>query len=445
MNRRTLLQMFGAGIAGTLVPRRGLATAPPSGDFFILVHAAGGWDVTLWSDPRNERRGLVEPASSANTDHARIKHWKPRRLDGDVVTFEPLVPPDTSLRLGPAIGELYDLRDRLTIVNGIAMNTVSHEDGTTFSVTGRHRAGGTVPASSIDVLLAHELGTGQIIPNVSVRYPSWFIGDHLDRRVIPLRVAGAEALVKPLERSDQFLSDADRAAMTSLLLEEARDLGAASPYPQAFAQLASQHTALPHLLSGDFKRAFGVKELQAKYPMFDYRSRSHGMGALSGAFAVEALGRDLVRCVAFGLGGLDTHTANYRQHATTLQDLFGVIATLVKQLDATPHPTRTSARLADHTHVLVLSEFCRTPQINLAGGRDHYPNNSALVISPKFRGGRTFGKTDDEQLLPASTRTFGDGARPIAPPDLLATFLAAFGIDPRRYIRDGEVVTEMLA
>jgi hypothetical protein len=93
----------------------------------------------------------------------------------------------------------------------------------------------------------------------------------------------------------------------------------------------------------------------------------------------------------------------------------------------------------------VFSDFCRTPQINLSGGRDHYPNNSALVISPRFKSGRSFGKTDHDQLLPAdSGLKFEGGSRPIAPPDLLATFLHAFGIEPRTYLRDGEVVAEML-
>jgi len=51
---------------------------------------------------------------------------------------------------------------------------------------------------------------------------------------------------------------------------------------------------------------------------------------------------------------------------------------------------------------------------------------------------------DIEQLLPADAKKFSDGARPIAPPDLLATFLHAFGIEPRTYLRDGEVVAELL-
>jgi hypothetical protein len=77
-------------------------------------------------------------------------------------------------------------------------------------------------------------------------------------------------------------------------------------------------------------------------------------------------------------------------------------------------------------------------------GRDHYPNNSALVISPKFRPNFVFGRTDVEQLLPAPVKRFTDGERAIAPPDLLATFVSAFAIDPRKYMRDGEVVPELL-
>lgn len=443
MNRRTMLKLLGGGAASIALRPQLFAAGVKTDQFFIIIHAAGGWDVTLWADPRNERKGLIEPASSANTENGHIKHWQPKKLDGGVMTFEPLAPGNTSLRLGPAIGDLYDLRDRLTIVNGLAMNTVSHDDGTTFSVTGRHRQGGTIPASSVDVMLANEFGTMQMIPDVVLKFPASYVGDQLDRRVIPMRVPAVESLVKTLDRTDQYFSDDDRADITSVLTDEARRLAERARYPQAYEQLASQHQSLPALLGNDFKQAFATRALQAKYPGFNYQSRSQGTNALSAAFAVEALQRNLVRCVGFGLGGLDTHHANYRGHALTLQDMFDVVAQLVKLLDVTPHPVKTSAKLSEHTHILVLSEFCRTPQINLSGGRDHYPNNSALVISPRFKGGREFGKTDGEQLLPAISVKLSE-ARPIAPPDLLATFLGAFGIDSRRYIRDGEVVKEML-
>ncbi len=447
MKRRTFLQLLGAGSA-TLAMRRPLfaaTTQAPADEFFVFIHASGGWDVTLWADPRNERKGLVEPASTDNTDPAPLSHWKPTKLDGDTDTFEILTPANSGLRFGPGIGDLIDLHDRFTVINGLAMNTVSHPDGTSFSCTGRHLAGGRSPAASIDVALTNELGTMQLLPDVSINFPSAYIGEHLDRRAIPLRVANAGVMAKSLARSDAYLRDDDRAAITALLSEEAHALAGHSVYPETFERLASQEQALPRLLGDQLKTVFTQKALQDAYPAFDYKAKNTGNGALGAAFAVEAMKRNLVRCMGFSLGGLDTHNQNYKQHAHTQQEIFGTIASLVKLLDATPHPNKRGAKLSEHTHILVFSDFCRTPQINLSGGRDHYPNNSALVISPRFVANKAFGKTDHEQVLPADAGlNFSDGPRPISPPDLLATFLAAFAIEPRKYLRDGEVVKAML-
>ena len=425
MKRRTAIQLLAAF---PLLPRMLRAAPRQRDDFFIFVHASGGWDVTLWADPRNERKGLVEPASTDNTDIGPLTHWKSVKLDSDTDTFEILDP--GGMRLGPGIGDLYDLRDRLTVINGLAMNTVSHPDGTAYSATGRHLAGGRPPAASVDVAIANELGVEQLLPDISVNFPSSFIGERLDRRAIPLRVASAATIAKSLARSEQYLADDDRAAISSLLVDESKDLAARSTFPETYARIEAQEDALPRLLSNELKAAFTQKALQDAYPQFDYKARFIGAGVLGAAFAVEAMKRDLVRCIGLSLGGLDTHNQNYKQHAHTQQELFGTLATLVKTLD--------KLKMSERTHILVVSDFCRTPQINLSGGRDHYPNNSALVISPRFKSGRVFGKTDHEQLLPA-------GDKPLTPPDVLATFLHAFGIEPRRYLRDGDVIPEMLA
>jgi hypothetical protein len=448
-NRRTMLKLIGSSAAAAAALRRPLwaaAAAPASSDdFFIFVHAGGGWDVTLWADPRNEKKGIVDPASTENTDIAPLLHWKSAKLEGDVESFEILTPNNVAMRLGPGIGEMFDLRDRMTVINGLAMNTVSHPDGTAFSATGRHLAGGRPPASSVDVAVANELGTTQELPDVSINFPSSYIGEKLDRRAIPLRVASAATIAKSLARSDAYFSDDDRGQIIAVLGDEAKEIATRSSFPETYARLAAQDDALPHLLGNELKTAFTQQSLQAAYPQFDYKPRFIGGGVLAAAFAIEAMKRNLVRCVSFALGGFDTHGQNYKNQAHTQQELFGTLAQLVKTLDKTPHPTRKNLKLSERTHIMVVSDFCRTPQINMTGGRDHYPNNSALVISPKFRGGKTFGKSDFEQVLPADSGIkFADGPRPIAPPDLLATFLAAFGIEPGRYLRDGEVVKEML-
>jgi hypothetical protein len=444
MQRRTMLKLFAGGAAAVALggPRWAVAAAP-SDEFFIFIHAAGGWDVTLWADPRTERVGLIEPPSTLNTDVGGMTRWRSRRLEGDVATFD-VLDPGSALPLGPAIGDLYDLRDRLTVINGVAMNTVSHLDGTTYSATGRHLSGGKPVESSIDVLVASELGASQLMPAVSVRFPSAFVGPLPDRRAIPLRVGDVDAITRAFARSDKYLGTDDRDAISALLTTEAEEAATHLGDRDTLTQLAGQQRALPRLLSGEFTDAFAPRQLQAAYPAFDYRSRTYGTSAIAAAFALEAIRRNVLRCVSFGLGGLDTHARNYRQHGQTLHDLFGIVATLVKQLDVLPHPTKPGAMLGAHTHILVVSDFCRTPQINLGGGRDHYPNNSALVVSPRFRAGRTFGATDLEQLLPRDAPGFLGGPRPPTPADVLATFLGAFQIDPRRYMRDGEIISALL-
>jgi hypothetical protein len=252
-------------------------------------------------------------------------------------------------------------------------------------------------------------------------------------------------ITKTLARTQIYDSNAERDRVTVMLSEEARDLAKRSTYPDVLEGMALQYEGLRRMLGTDFEELFNPNKLKAAHPQLKYTSRFAGAPALNAAFAIESMKRNLVRCVSFAVPGFDTHTSNYRTHALLLQDTFDLVASLLKTLDAMPHPTKTGAKLADHTHVMVVSEFCRTPQINLANGRDHYPNNSALVISPRFKKNFSFGRSDPEQLLPLAAKKFIDGDRAIAPPDVLATFLSAFGVEPRKYMRDGEVVKELLA
>jgi uncharacterized protein (DUF1501 family) len=412
-------------------------------EFFVLIHASGGWDVTLWADPRNSRAGLVEPASTANTDTGGLRLWEDQPLDGDVHSFALVEPPGSRIVFGPGIGALAEHADRLCVVNGLAMNTVSHPDGIAYSVTGRHLSGARVSQPSLNTLLANEFGLGQTFPSVALQFPSYYAGEHLDPRAAPLSVDRVGSIARVLSRNARYLGADDAAGITALLSRETATLASRSAYGDVIQGMGLQVAGVARMLGDNMQDLFDEKKLRAAHPELDRKGRGQG-AAVNAAFAVEAMRRNVVRCVSFAMGGLDTHAANYRQQALLQQDLFDLVAAMVRTLEKTPHPTRPGDKLIEHTHILVQSEFCRTPQLNLAGGRDHYPNNSALVISPRFRGNTVVGKTDPEQLLPLATRRFSDGERPISPPDLLATFLSAFGVPPRRYLREGEVVPEML-
>jgi hypothetical protein len=270
------------------------------------------------------------------------------------------------------------------------------------------------------------------------------VGENLDRRVVPLAIDDVGAIGHTLSRQQTYDSDSERDLVTAMLSEEAGDLAKRSAYPDTVRGMALQLEALRRMLGSNMQQVFSSNGLRAAHPEFNYKTRFATNAATNSAFAVEAMKRNLVRCVSFAIGGFDTHGNNYRTQAQLQQETFDLIATLMRALDSTAHPTRAGAKLSEHTHILVVSEFCRTPQINLQAGRDHYPNNSALVISSRFRPNFAFGKTDPDQVLPLPAKRFINGERAIAPPDLLATFLGAFSVDPRKYMRDGEIVHELL-
>jgi Protein of unknown function (DUF1501) len=449
-SRRALLKLLGGAAATAALPfwpiESALAAEPASeAEFFIFIHASGGWDVTLWADPRNEKRGIIDPATTDNTDTSHLHKWVDAPHDDDVKSFALVRPQGSNITFGPGIGDLAEMFDRLCIINGLSMNTVSHPDGTAFSATGRHLSGGRVPGASVDTVLASELGPGQTFPLVSVQFPSSYLGDELDRRAVPLRVGQIGSISKSLTRAGQYDTEGDRDAVTALLAKEASQIAASSSYTDVLQGMSVQYDGLRKMLGGKLQDVFAANRLKQDHPELDYKARFAGGGAVNAAFAIEALKRNVVRCVSFAMGGFDTHSSNYRFQAEVQQEFFEMLGVMVKQLDKTPHPTRAGKKLSDHTHILVVSDFCRTPQINMAGGRDHYPNNSALVISPRFKSNFVFGKSDPDQLLPVRAKKFVDGERAIAPPDLIATLVSAFGISPRKHFRDGEVVPELLA
>jgi uncharacterized protein (DUF1501 family) len=449
-SRRTFLKVLGAaGMASLATTPLMRAFANPkasSDEFFIFIHALGGWDVTLWSDPRWQKSGLVNPASTLNSDVSAIRQWvnDSAALDDGSYSFQPIRPAGTPFVFGPTVGNLVDHASRLTVINGLATNTVSHFDGQIYAVTGRHLNGGRPNQPSIDVMAGNEFGTEQLLPVVSVQYPSYLIGS-LDARATPLRISNIGTVAKSLSRPNLYETQAERDNVGVVLTEEAKDLADISNDPSAMQSMALQYEALRNIIAKGLQDDFSATTLMAKHPEFGYaKLRFQAQAATNAAFAIEAFRQNIARCVSFIFNGFDTHFANYRNQALTQQEMFDTLATMVDQLDQIPHPTLPGAKLSDHTHILVTSDFCRTPQINIARGRDHYPNGSALVISPKFKGGTLYGKTDADQLLPANAGTFINGDRPVTPPDLLATFISAFGVDSQKYLREGEVIKSLL-
>ena len=78
--------------------------------------------------------------------------------------------------------------------------------------------------------------------------------------------------------------------------------------------------------------------------------------------------------------------------------------------------------LLDNTLVANLAEFGRTPKINPAGGRDHWPQCwTTYFAGGGVKGGRVVGKSDEIGAYPVE--------RPVKPSEVVATIYHSLGLD----------------
>jgi len=123
-----------------------------------------------------------------------------------------------------------------------------------------------------------------------------------------------------------------------------------------------------------------------------------------------------VRAVTVTKGGWDHHANIFSQlDEGMLAEVDQVLTALLADLQ--------DRGLLEKTLVLLTGEFGRTPKVNYAVGRDHWPDVFSVVVAGGgIRGGAIYGASDAQAGYPA--------ASPCTPQDLLATFYHQLGIDP---------------
>jgi uncharacterized protein (DUF1501 family) len=81
----------------------------------------------------------------------------------------------------------------------------------------------------------------------------------------------------------------------------------------------------------------------------------------------------------------------------------------------------------ESTLVVAAGEFGRTPRINAAGGRDHWPGVwSVALAGGGVQGGQVVGASDEHAAAPAD--------RPVTPQNLLATIYHSLGIESTQHL-----------
>ena len=113
----------------------------------------------------------------------------------------------------------------------------------------------------------------------------------------------------------------------------------------------------------------------------------------------------------------DTHQDNFRSVERLSAVLDPAWATLIEDLK--------QRGLLETTLIVWMGEFGRTPKINQAQGRDHYPNAwSTVLAGGGIKGGQAVGKTSKDGTTVEE--------RPTSVQDFLATVCLALGIDPMK-------------
>lgn len=189
-----------------------------------------------------------------------------------------------------------------------------------------------------------------------------------------------------------------------------------------FRELASDM-----LLSSAVRNAYNLDAEDVK-TRDTYGMHIGGQSMLLARRLVEA-GVPIVQvcCAAGDLNGgkgdmWDTHGDNFRRLKDRLLPVFDrAMSALILDLE--------QRGMLDETLVVMLTDFGRTPKINGAAGRDHYPNvYSVAMAGGGIRGGQVYGSSDTLGAFPRTS--------PCSPADLHATIFQSLGISPRAEIHD---------
>jgi len=178
-------------------------------------------------------------------------------------------------------------------------------------------------------------------------------------------------------------------------------------------------------------------EVQKEKPEVIERYGNNDFGR--GAILARRLVEKGVRFVQINRGGFDTHSNNFpamRAHGEVMDP---ALASLIEDL--------AKSGLLQKTLILMLSEFGRTPKINMTDGRDHHAAVfSCMLAGGGIKGGQVIGSSDIDGVLPKD--------RPVKVPDIHASICHALGVDhtkevntplqrPMKLVDGGKPVAEL--
>lgn len=359
MDRRSFLKLSAAGVALNLIPNIGFSQEVTGGKLFINLVASGGWDTTMFCDPKENVDG-----------NPVISNWSKtaKTMTAGNIKFAPI---------GNNSSFFQKYYNSMLVINGVDVSTVNHSVGRVYASSGKlARSHPTLAAlnaglsqqdlalpfmSSLDYKNTKNIVQGLVLSNSTptvigtAANPNYEGGNSLrevyqDNEVTLLKTAESKLL--SLSRAENHLpGDAERL----------RD----------YTSVVGQHAKIGDLSERyDSLRASSPAEIEDQYVFL--------MAALSGGYCSSS---DL------RLSGFDSHTDNDTEQQLAL-DKLTTIADYI-------WVTAEQEGIADKLILMLSSDFSRTPSYNVNNGKDHWPVGSFIVMSQENGfGNRVIGTTD---------------------------------------------------
>lgn len=430
-----------------LALREGLRRIPmahaegPSSNLFLLVSMSGGWDQLLALDPRDNTDARFSESEARKPGGTGIHPAYDRVAEAETRALLATTPSGIQraggLSFGPVVpATLLRHANEVSILRGVAMDTLTHEVGRRYFMTGKFPRGLAPNGSSIDSVAAAAAGGATLLPNLSVVAESYneglppFANATVVNGATDLQVAlrpfgatldprGAEALHRFQDGEPTCESvSLDQGGLVTTFREAT---GRARGIVQA--DVASLFGFTLPAPSPETRRLYDALAIEKDDDLAGPRGRA--------AIAAQALCSGLSDAVSVDLAGkLDSHADWDTEHAPILRESLDTLGRLIQVLKDAPH--KAGGSVWSRTTMLVYSDFARTPLLNSRNGRDHHLASSALVAGPKIRGNRIIGATSDKLMTPMNIdpntgATKDDGVR-LRPADIHATLLTSMGI-----------------
>ena len=414
-HRREWLRTVCAGIAGTAVSQWTPARAEEGPQIAARRRAV----ILLW---------MGGGPSQLETFDLKTEHEN----GGGARSIETSVP---GIRIDQYLPGLAKQAHRLAIVRSMITKEGDHSRGTYLMRTG-YSPQGPIRYPTIGALYAKELaGTEGDLPNFVSIAPDRFVSSDaygpgfLGATYAPLVVGEAGRRGRDgADRKALYVANLSRPETIGASRHDAR-LALMEIIGEDFRQTRPDVAVLSHKTAYEkAQRMMGSRSIEA----FDleqepvslrqrYGMHVFGQGCLlarrlveHGASFVEV---SLNRTDAQDGFDWDTHSDNAMRVRRLNEILDPAWSTLMCDLD--------DRGLLETTTILWMGEFGRTPKINTNGGRDHAPNAWTTVLAGGgIRGGRLVGCTSDNGMEISD--------RPVSVQDLLATAVAAIGIDSKK-------------